>query len=254
MHIRLPITSKEVRCLFTWQDTFEYEAGFLPEWADTSDMHMPLSGTGETFGRVLAHDALEHMGLGVITCEPCAEELAAIGATIQNRRADFYNNYTGHDGLGMEVGMHLYGLLANMAAPLRDRPRYYSPEIWEELADAWDNVVKQLNSYDEPLGLEYTKHQLMKVACAWMSCGYIRAERIDKKYGAYSFGNGFYRLKELATEAAPTLIELGEMGCHVRASVDFDSGDASLRIVFPRYMEDDAKRFIRQEHTTKWQT
>jgi hypothetical protein len=154
----------------------------------------------------------------------------------------------------MEVGMHLYGLLANMAAPLRDRPRYYSPEIWEELADAWDSIAKQLNSYDEPLGLAYTKHQLLKVACAWMSCGYIRAERIDKKFGPYSFGNGFYRLKELATEAAPTLIELGEMGCHVRASVDFDSGDASLRIVFPRYMEDDQRRFIRQEHKTKWHT
>jgi hypothetical protein len=252
--MKLPITSKEVRCLFTWQDTFEYEAGFLPEWADTSDMHMPLSDTGETFGRMLAHDAVEHMGLGVITCDPCAEELAAIGATVQNRRADFYNRYTGHDGLGMEVGMHLYGLLDSLKSPLEDRPRYYSPEIWEELADAWDSIAKQLNSYDEPLGLAYTKHQLLKVACAWMSCGYIRAERVDKKYGAYSFGNGFYRLKELATEAAPTLIELGEMGCHVRASVDFDSGDAALRIVFPRHMDDDQKRYIKSEHTTKWHT
>jgi hypothetical protein len=218
-------------------------------------MHMPLSDTGEAFGRVLAHDAVEHMGLGVITCDPCAEELAAIGSTIQGRRDAFYNSYTGQDGLGMEVGMHLYGLLDSLRSPLEDRPRYYSPEIWEELADAWDSIAKQLNSYeDEPLGLEYTKHQLMKIACAWMSCGYIRAERIDKKYGPYSFGNGFYRLKELATEAAPTLIELGEMGCNVRASVDFDSGDASLRIVFPRYMEDDQRRFIRQEHKTKWHT
>jgi hypothetical protein len=203
---------------------------------------------------MLAHDALEHMGLGVVTCDPCAEELAALGATIQNRRDAFYNSYTGQDGLGMEVGMHLHGLLTNMAAPLKDRPRYYSPEIWEELLGAWDDVQKQLNSYDEPVGLAYTEHQLRKIACAWLSVGYIRAERIDKKFGAYSFGNGFYRLKELATEAAPTLIELGEMGCNVRASVVFDRGDAMIRIVFPRYMDDDTKRYIKSEHVTKWQT
>jgi hypothetical protein len=251
MYVKLPRTRKEVKCLFTWQDVFEYGTGFLPEWADNSDMHMPLSGTGEAFGRMLAHDALEHIGSCV---NPYAEELIALGATIQGRRDDFYNNYTGHDGLGMEVGMHLQGLLTSMDAPLNDRPRYYSREIWEELTCAWDDIAEQLNSYDEPGGLEYTKHQLMKTACAWMSCGYIRAERIDKKSGPYSFGNGFYRLKELAIEAAPTLIELGERGCNVLASVNFDSGDAALRVVIPQYMDEYEKRLIRQAYTTKWYT
>ena len=249
MRYQLPRTKKILRRVFTWRESFEWDAGFLPDWTQGYDEYMPIvpDEQDKGFCRLIAHDALEHIGLGVVTCNPCAEELIALGSTMQGRRHDFYN-LMGDDGLGSEVAQQLQGLLnfdedtpmyqqkKDFLRVYSDRPTYYSDDVWVELEYAWNDIESHLLSeYDqtwkEVIGKgKITKHRLLRLACAWISTGYIRAERIDARYGNYRFARGFDRLRRLAKEAAWTLEALSDYDCRIITEVNFAESSAKLKI------------------------
>ena len=267
MRYQLPRTKKRLKRVFEWRQSFNWDAGFLPDWVSDTDTYMPLvpNEDDKGFCRLLAHDAVEHVGLGAVTWNTCAEELIALGSIMQSRRHDFYS-LMGNDGLGSEVAQHLHGLVdLNEESPYSekeeaflsfyaDRPTYYLDDVWVEIEYAWEAMEKHLTEeYDDTWkGLvgkgKITKTRILRLACSWLSTGYLRAERIDAKYGNYRFARGFDRIRALAKESARTLLDLSDYDCSVTTLVDFAENWAQLKIDFPYYIEDEEKRFLREEH------
>ena len=272
---RLPRTSKKLVVKFKYSESFSWEPGYLPSWASNEDEYMPIvlnTSSPEAINltvRMLAHDALEHVGLGTLTSNPYAEELVAQGTTMYHRREDFYNGF-GTDGLGSEVIEHLLGLIdgdtysevmQSFNEAYQEKPIYYKGEVYEELKCAWDDILQHVrHNCQNPrlktciLEEDISKHRLLRLTSAWMSVGYVRAQRIDNKYGNYSFSYGWSRLKQVLEESSHAIADMVYTGYYpdLLLSVDFKERMATVKIDVSD-LDDEERKYLKYDHKLKFQ-
>ena len=189
----------------------DYAPGYLPEWAIDCPYYSPVPCSAG-LGAEIAHDVVEHLGLGVVTTNPFLEELATLGSQWYARPESCIESR----GIGLHTDDYLLGKVSSVLCgllnePARDslfvenydkwldrllffydtKPDYSVSRVLRYFAKGWPLVVKECqdNTSSQLLGYgmidlgDCFHARLQAIAEHWVSLGFVRAARIDIAYG-----------------------------------------------------------------------